>query len=126
MCYRKKRIYYSHPIIFYGKPIERGALRIIKSKFKNAEIVNPRNYPHLKMDDYCDMVKKCDILVAQPVSKKVLTCGVCNEIKTAVKSKIPVFCIDVKGGKIFKINSLDKFKCLNREETIRAYYNYDF
>lgn len=118
---RKKRIYYSHPILFYNKPIEKKALRLISFKFKNVEIANPRNFHSLKMNDYCDIVKKCDILVAQPLSKKVLSAGVCKEIKTAFKSKIPVFCLDVNSGKIFKINNLDKFKCLNQEETILAF-----
>lgn len=113
-------------MIFYYSAIERKALKIIKFKFKNAEIINPRNHPHLGMGDYCDMVKKCDILVAQPLSKKVLTAGVFKEIKTAFKNKIPVFRLDVKSGKIFRISSLEKFKCLNQEETIRAFHLYPF
>ena len=119
----RKRVYYSHPIIFYFKPIEKKALEIIKSKFKNIKIVNPRDFPFLGMENYCDIVKECDILVAQPLSEKVFSCGVFDEINTALKSNVPVFCLDINTEKIFRIDSLYGFKCLNREETIRAFHN---
>jgi len=73
------------------------------------------------MEDYCDIVKECDILVAQPLLEKVFSCGVCNEIKTAFKNKIPVFYLDVKGRRVFQINSLKGFRSLTRKETICAF-----
>lgn len=121
----KKKVYYSHPMKFYDMPIERKALRIIKSKFKNSKIINPKNLPYVKMDDFCNFVKKCDILVAHPLSKNVLSAGVWKEIKKAFKCRIPVFCLDLERRTIFKMDSLKGFRCLSREETNRISWDYD-
>ena len=102
------------------------ALRIIKSKFKKTIIINPRNHDFTDMDDFCALVRKCDMLVAQPLSKNVLTAGVRAEIETAFKFKIPVFCLDLESRKISKIKSLKHFKCLSVEETRHATRTYFF
>ncbi len=85
----KKRVYYSHPMVLYGTSIEKNALKLVRSKFDNVKIINPSDFPDCEMNDYCDIVKKCHILVAHPLSKNVLSAGVVKEIKTALKHEIP-------------------------------------
>jgi hypothetical protein len=90
----KKKIYYAHPMIFYGSQIEQQDVRTLEEM--GFEVINP-NSPgneekYLEKEAFgffLDLVRSCDILAFRSIISKI-TYGTSKEIKYAIEHKIPI------------------------------------
>ena len=108
-------LYYAHPMIFYGFARERRALSLIENVFRNVQIINPRNYKLADMDEYIQLVKKCDMVVFECIND-VITAGVGREVIVAMKHKIPVFQIKENKEEIVRVKEI-RNRVLTVDET---------
>jgi hypothetical protein len=115
------RIYYAHPICFYGTEQEANVLNLIKKTFEESEIINPADYNKYAdyedvMEYYLELVRSCDIVVFSKLLGKV-TAGVGKEVN---------FALDI-GKKVFRITEEQiipihtSVEYLSRSETIELY-----
>lgn len=108
-------LYYAHPMIFYGTDRERRALSLIENVFRNVQIINPRNYKLADMDEYIQLVKKCDMVVFECIND-VITAGVGREVIVAMKHNIPVFQIKENKEEIVRVKEI-RNRVLTVDET---------
>ncbi len=118
------RIYYAHPICFYGTEQEIKELELIKKNIKESKIVNPADYDEYKdyediMEYYLDLVRSCDIIVFSNLLGKV-TAGVGKEVNYALSIGKKVF--KIAGEQIIPINTPVEY--ISRSETIELYSNW--
>jgi len=110
------RVYYAHAICLYGSEIEKKQLMLIRTRFKDAEIINPANYPDHSMDFYLRLVDKCNIVVFSCLLGKV-TSGVGKEVNYALN----------KGKDVYMLNEVNLFpikspvKYTSRQCTVELY-----
>ena len=110
------RVYYAHAICLYGTEREKKEMMLIRERFKDAEIINPANYPDHSMDFYLRLVDKCQIVVFSRLSGKV-TSGVGKEVKLALDTDKDVYVLNE--ASLFPIKSPVKY--ISRQCTIELY-----
>jgi len=92
-----KQVYYAHSLKIYNTKREKKELRYLKKKF--FKIFNPKTELQwdliTKMQPYFEAVQgSCSIIVSE--YKKYIGRGVFDEIKIALKNKIPAYCLKRK------------------------------
>ena len=110
------RVYYAHAIILYGTEREKKEVMLIRERFKDAEIINPVNYPASSMDFYLRLVDKCHIVVFSCLLGKV-TSGVGKEVNYALNKGKNVYMLN--GVRLFQIKSPVKY--ISRQCTRELY-----
>ena len=118
------RIYYAHPKVFYGTDAEKKNLRLIRSRFPESRILNPRRYQNFAYDrrimsHYRDLVDNCDVVVFSRLRKNI-TAGVGKEVNHAIRRGLSVYEINHKG--IVEVRK--RVKHLNVKETRRLMRKY--
>jgi hypothetical protein len=111
------KIYFAHSIQDYNSQIEREALKILKNRFPNDKITNPRQFPDLPFDKYLQIVRKHNTLCFMGLhGKRKVTCGVKQEMITAQKSKLPIY--KIQNNKILKVTeNINHFPSYSLDET---------
>lgn len=110
------RVYYAHAICLYGTEREKKEMRLIRERFKDAEIINPANYPDHSMDFYIRLVDKCHIVVFSRLLGKV-TSGVGKEVNFALDKDKNVYMLNEVS--LFPIKSPVEY--IPRQCTIELY-----
>lgn len=91
MEYNGLKIYFAHPISTYDSDIEIKAIQLIKEKFPDAEIINPKNIASHDMLDFYNVINECDIFVAL-VTESGISLGVLSELYYVLKFKpMPIY-----------------------------------
>jgi len=124
----EKSLYFGHSIIFYNKPEEDKALKLIKKKFPEHDIINPNNPLHQKEADkflgkktgsemryFIKVVDNADVGIFL-VPKKGFTWGAGIEALRMLQKGKDVYKVDLKGNKLIKISRKDVGK-LSRKHT---------
>lgn len=92
-----KQVYYAHSLKIYNTRREKNELRYLKRKF--FKIFNPKTELQwdsmTKMQPYFEAVQGSTLIIASEY-KKYIGKGVFDEIKIALKNKIPAFCLKKK------------------------------
>ena len=110
------RVYYAHAICLYGTEQEKKEVMLIRERFKDAEIINPVNYPAHSMDFYLRLVDKCHIVVFSYLLGKI-TSGVGKEVNYALNKDKNVYMLN--GVRLFQIKSPVKY--ISRQCTRELY-----
>lgn len=105
-----KQVYYAHSLKIYNTRREKNELRYLKRKF--FKIFNPKTELQwdsmTKMQPYFEAVQGSTLIIASEY-KKYIGKGVFDEIKIALKNKIPAFCLKKKFFK-FKLIRIKDIK----------------
>ena len=113
------KIYYAHPICFYESEIEKKQLTIIRSKFKDAEIINPANYPSSSMDFYFSLVEKSEKIIFSCLLGKI-TSGVGKEVNYALNKGKEVYMLNEKELVPIKV----PVNYISRQSTVELYHEW--
>lgn len=122
----RKKIYFAHPKSTYGTDLEEKCIDLIKSNFKECEIINPADYQEdfknfkLKNKDYMvyfkNLISSCDLLVLLPFKDGKVGFGIIYEIEHIHPDEI--YEIDLINNKIISVDIEDvKNRGLNIDET---------
>lgn len=113
------RVYYAHAMCLYGKEQEKKELALIREKFKDAEIINPAKHQNLPMDDYLELVDKCDVVVFSRLLGQV-TSGVGKEVNYALEKGKDVYMLN--GVSLIPIKSPVKYiSCQSTRELCKEW-----
>lgn len=112
-------IYYAHPICFYESEIEKKQLTVIRSKFKDAEIINPADYPSGSMDFYLTLVEKSEKIIFSCLFNEI-TSGVGKEVNHALNKGKEVYMLNE--NELIAINSPVNY--ISRQNTVELYYKW--
>lgn len=117
------KVYFAHSMKDYGSRIEMTCIKLIRKKWPNAEVVNPKDYtPYFgsDMELYLEIVSGCDFLVFKRWNGYI-TAGVGKEIKHAWKLGKKVY--EIKGSEIVEREkgTIPEEDFLSYEETIIMY-----
>ena len=96
---KKKRLYFAHSMSTYGTPRERRALKLLRSRYPNFEIVNPGAkrwqkhveffYPLCGMGLFDLIAARCDLVAAMPFAADgAYGAGVYSEILSAHRAGV--------------------------------------
>ena len=110
------RIYYAHAICLYDTEEEKKEVILIREKFKNAEIINPADFPNSKMEFYLRLIDKCNIVIFSCLLEKI-TSGVGKEVNYALNKGKEVYLL--KEVNLLPITSPVKF--ISRQSTRELY-----
>ena len=94
-------IYYSHPIKTYNTDREKRAIAMLKKRFPNGTIVNPKKYHLSGMKGYLQLEAQCSIFAYHRALNRHITKGVALERLLAFMIGMPIYKI---GSKITKEN----------------------
>jgi nucleoside 2-deoxyribosyltransferase len=100
-----RKVYYSHPMLNYGKEQEKNDIGKIERKFGRAQIVNPADTKPQdmgncsnEMEFFFRQIDNCDVVVFRRFGN-IITSGVGQEINYALGKGKSVFEITDKGFK---------------------------
>ena len=84
-------IYYSHPIKTYGTDRESRAISLLKQRFPNHAIINPKDYRFQGMQGYLKLEAQCNIFAYHNALNGHITKGVALERWLAFLMGIPIY-----------------------------------
>ena len=88
---KKLSIYYSHPIKTYGTDRESRAILLLKQRFPNHAIINPKDYRFQGMQGYLKLEAQCSIFAYHNALNGQITKGVALERLLAFLMGIPIY-----------------------------------
>jgi hypothetical protein len=84
-------IYYSHPIKTYGTDRESRAILLLKQRFPNHAIINPRAYRFEDMRGYLKLEAQCNVFAYHKALNGRFTKGVALERLLAFIMSMPIY-----------------------------------
>jgi len=106
-------IYFAHPIKTYGTPREARAMKLIKERFPDAQIIDPSIYTtdprKFKFKHFLIRVKKCDLLIFMPFFGHVIGKGIYDELMFAKKEGKKILYLNLSSGTFWKKMNLIRF-----------------
>ncbi len=119
------KLYYAHPMPFYGTKHESNEKQQILKNFPQAEIIDPGTFQsnpekrRLGMEFCFKLISKCKILVFSKFRGKI-TSGVGIEINFAISKGIEVFELNVK--KLKKVKKPVDYLSISETINLPGYY----
>jgi hypothetical protein len=130
-----KKLYFGHPKITYGKPVEKKLLKILQKRFPDHKIINPNQPEHQRgakkesWPYFEKMLDKTHVGVFFPLHNDSLGAGVVYEIKHLLKKQKKVFLFDSISGELKPVKELGDvkkhgYRILSLKETRELYKSF--